>query len=327
MANPYELLGVSKTATQSEIKKAYHKLARTLHPDVNPDKKAAEKFKAVTAAYELLSDADKRKRFDAGEIDGDGNPTPFGAGMYDRSGFGGNGGFGTGGGFGSNTRYSTHNINPEDLASMFGGGFGGFRTQNSAGFDFSDLFGMGGSRGRGGNRSYADYEPQSQDVNYELNIPFDLSITGGETTVALGNGKRLKVKIPAGVSSDSTLRLKGQGTPGINGRSGDALIKVKVQDSPQFTREGDNVSVTVPITLKEAVLGAKIPVPTPSGVVMMTIPAYSGSGKILRLKGKGVKDKGDLLVSLQIVLPDKPNAELTDFISKWREPYQNLNRG
>lgn len=321
MENPYDLLGVSKTAGASEIKKAYHKLARTLHPDVNPDKNAAEKFKSVTAAYELLSDPEKRKRFDAGEIDAEGNPTPFGAGAYD-----------AGSGFSGGTRYSTHNINPEDLAAMFGGGFGGFRTSGSrftgagGGFDFSDLFGMGGRSGRG--NAYEAYENAgSRDTNYELTIPFDLSVTGGETTIALGNGKRLKVKIPAGVSTDSTLRLKGQGATGAGGRAGDALIKIKVQDSPTFKREGDNVSVTVPITLKEAVLGGKIPVPTPSGVVMMTIPAYSGSNKTLRLKGKGVKGKGDLLVSLQVVLPEKPDTALTEFMKGWNEPYQNLKRG
>ena len=153
------------------------------------------------------------------------------------------------------------------------------------------------------------------------------AVTGGETTIALGNGKRLKVKIPAGVSTDSTLRLKGQGATGAGGRAGDALIKIKVQESPTFKREGDNVSVTVPITLKEAVLGGKIPVPTPSGVVMMTIPAYSGSNKTLRLKGKGVKGKGDLLVSLQVVLPEKPDTALTEFMKGWNEPYQNLKRG
>ncbi len=313
MSNPYDLLGVSKTASASEIKKAYHKLARTLHPDVNPDKKAAEKFKTVTTAYELLSDPEKRKRFDAGEIDANGNPTPFGAGAYDRA-----------SGFNGGARYSTHNINPEDLASMFGGGFRGFG--GNGGFDFSDLFGMGRQNSSQNRYAYDEYNQDTQDVTYELEIPFNLSITGGETTVALGNGKRLKVKIPAGVASDSTLRLKGQGTSGYNGKTGDALIKVKVQNSTLFTREGNNVIVTVPITLKEAVLGAKIPVPTPSGTVMMTIPPYSGSGKTLRLKGKGVKDKGDLLVSLQITLPDKPNNELTEFIQNWNEPAINLQR-
>ncbi len=317
MANPYDLLGVSKTATAAEIKKAYHKLARSLHPDVNPDKKAAEKFKAVSAAYELLSDSDKRKRFDAGEIDENGNPTPFGFGAHDRGGFGGfGGGFGGGG-----TRYQTHNINPEDLAAMFGGGAGGF--------NFADLFGMGGGRtGRtqgfngSGFGGFGGGAPAGQDVSYELNVPFDLAITGGETTVGLANGKHLKIKVPAGVTDDSTLRLKGQGEPGYNGVKGDALIKIKVQSSPHFTREGNHVLLTLPVTLKEAVLGAKITIPTPSGQVNMKVPPMSSSGKTLRLKGKGVTGKGDLLVKFQIVLPASDSA-LTDFAESWRDPTPN----
>lgn len=305
MASLYELLGVSKTATGPEIKKAYHKLARTLHPDVNPDKAAAEKFKKISSAYEILSDAEKRKRYDEGIIDENGNPTPFGGGGYGGGGFGG---FHPGGG---GTRYQTHNINPEDFASMFGGG---------GGFDFSDIFsamggGMGGTRGRS-RRSYA---APGQDVNYSLNISFDLSITGGETTVSLANGKTLKVKIPAGVQTDSTLRLKGQGDPGMSGGpAGDALITIKVNKSSIFTREEDNVLVTVPISLKEAVLGAKVTVPTPSGSVALTIPSGSNSGKTLRLKGKGVAGKGDLLARLSIVLPDRADAQLEEFLKSWK---------
>ncbi len=302
--NPYELLGISKTATADEIKKAYRKLARTLHPDVNPDKKAGEKFRAVTAAYELLSDKEKRRRFDAGEIDADGNPTPFGAGAYDR----GFGGFG-----GGNGRYQTHNINPEDLASMFGGGAGGF--------SFSDLFGnMGGgfggrSSGAGFGNGFGGRAPQGQDVTYELAIPFNLAITGGETTVGLANGKRLKVKVPAGVTDDAVLRLKGQGES-YGGTPGDALIKVKIEPNALYTRDGNNVQMMVPLTLKEAVLGTKITVPTPSGSVVMKVPPYAGGDKVLRLKGKGVTGKGDLLVRFSITLPAS-NAELTDFMEKW----------
>lgn len=309
MASLYELLGTSKSASADEIKKAYHKLARTLHPDINPDKKAAEKFKKVSSAYEILSDAARRKRYDAGEIDENGNPTPFGGGAYDGGGFGA--GAGRGGG-----RYQTHNINPEDLASMFGGGAGGF--------DFSDLFGsMGGGARGGGRRSRGGFgggyeAPAGQDVSYSLNISFDLSITGGETTVSLANGKTLKVKIPAGVATDATLRLKGQGEPGYSGQNGDALITIKVQKSAIFTREEDNVLLTVPISLKEAVLGSKVTVPTPSGSVALTIPAGSNSGKLLRLKGKGVTGKGDLLARLSIVLPDHIDSELTDFVSHWK---------
>ncbi|MBQ6854485.1 MAG: DnaJ domain-containing protein [Alphaproteobacteria bacterium] len=311
MTNPYDLLGVSKTATADEIKKAYRKLARTLHPDVNPDKKAAEKFKSVTAAYELLSDSEKRRRFDAGEIDAEGNPTPFGGGFSGNSGFNG---FGSG-----NNRYA-HNINPEDLASMFGGGFGGF--------DFSDLFGMGRNHAHSGTRSdtYRQYASAGKDVTYELTIPFDLSVTGGETTVALSNGKRLKIKIPAGVTDESTLRLKGQGEANHNGQSGDALIKISIQKSPLYTRNGNDLLLTLPISLKEAVLGTKITVPTPYGSVRMSVPPYSDSGKTLRLKDKGIKGKGDLFVSLNIVLPKKPNEELTSFMEKWQEPFQNLRQ-
>lgn len=304
MSKLYDLLGVSKTATSAEIKKAYHKLARSLHPDVNPDKAAAEKFKKISAAYEILSDAEKRKNYDAGIIDENGNPTPFGAGAYDRAGFGG--GFG-----GGNGRYQTYNINPEDLAGMFGGGMGGF--------NFSDLFGMGGMGAGNGRRRMHTHESYGggQDVSYNLNVAFDLAITGGETTVGLANGKNLKIKIPAGVTSESTLRLKGQGEVGYGGQKGDALINIKVQPSALYTREGNNVLLNVPITLKEAVQGAKITVPTPYGAVALTVPPYSSSGKTLRLKGRGVKDKGDQLVKLMIVLPDHSNADLTEFVQKW----------
>ena len=311
MANPYDLLGVTKTASDSEIKKAYHKLARTLHPDVNPDKKAAEKFKAVSAAYELLSDKEKRRRFDAGEIDENGNPTPFGAGAYDRGGFGGFGGGGA--------RYQTHNINPEDLAAMFGGG---------GGFNFSDLFGMGGGRsagfgGRSGGFDGFGGATKGQDVSYELSVPFDLAITGGETTVGLANGKRLKIKVPAGVADDSVLRLKGQGEVGYSGQKGDALIKIKIEPSKIFTRDGHHVLLTVPLTLKEAVLGTSITIPTPSGSVTMKVPAGSSSAKTMRLKGKGVTGKGDLLVKFTIVLPTKPDKVLDDFMAHWQDPTPN----
>lgn len=310
MANPYDLLGVSKTASAAEIKKAYHKLARTLHPDVNPDKKAAEKFKAVSAAYELLSDKDKRTRYDQGLIDENGNPTPFGAGAYDGTGFG-SGFRGTGAG-GGRTYY--RNINPEDLASMFGG---------AGGFNFSDLFGFGGNQNRGtsgfsgGFDFNTNRQSRGQDVSYQLDIPFDLVITGGETTVEISGGKRLKIKIPAGVSDGATLRLKGQGQNG-----GDALIKIGVKKSTLFTREENNVILTLPLTLKEAILGTKLTIPTPSGKVAIKIPPASGSDKTLRLKGKGVTGKGDLLVKLSVVLPEKSTilSELADKLPPQKNP-------
>ena len=297
MSNPYELLGVSKTASATEIKKAYHKLARAYHPDVNPDKQAAEKFKTITAAYELLSDQDKRTRYDNGEIDENGNPTPFGRGAYDKGGFGS--GFGGGHGFGG------HGFTAEDLSSMFGGGRGGF--------NFSDIFG-----GFGGGGFSNTQQTGGQDETYHLNIPFDLSITGGETTVTLKQNKQLKIKIPAGVTDDAVLRLKGQGQTGYNGQKGDALIKIKIQNSSLYQREGNNVLLTLPLSLKEAVLGEKINVPTPYGPVMLKIPPYSGSDKTMRLKGKGVKDKGDLLIKINLVLPQKEDPELTAFVQKWQ---------
>ena len=303
MANLYDMLGVSKSASDDEIKRAYRKLARTLHPDVNPDKKAQEKFKAVTAAYELLSNKDKRRRYDAGEIDEKGNPTPFGSGFYDQG--SGAGGFGGRTYRQGNTTYT--NINPEDLASMFGGMGGGD-------FNFADLFGMGGMSGMRGRRSY---QPQGQDVQYNLSIPFNLAITGGETTVRLADGKQVKVKVPAGVVDDAVLRLRGMGQMG-----GDALIKLKVADSHLYTRQGDNLEMVVPITLKEAVLGTKIEIPTPSGDVMMKIPPMSSGDKVLRLKGKGVAGRGDLFLKLSIVLPES-DAELTRFVKNWNDPSRN----
>ena len=303
MANLYDLLGVSKSASDSDIKKAYHKLAKTLHPDVNPDAKAQEKFKAVSKAYEVLSDKSKRARYDAGEIDENGNPTPFGAGAYDRSGAG-FGGFGQGGSRTyrqGNTTYQT-NINPEDLASMFGGlgGMGG-----AGGFDFADLFGMG-SRGPR-TRSY----PSSQDIQYDFTIPFNLAVTGGETTVQM-NGKKFKMRIPAGVEEGGTLRLKGQGQNG-----GDALIKVHIEPSAHFTREGNNLIVKTSLSLKQAVLGTTLNLELPSGVIALKVPAFTSGDKVLRLKGKGVAGKGDCFVHFSILLPDRNRKSLTDFMNSF----------
>lgn len=295
MANPYELLGISKSASATEIKKAYHKLARAYHPDVNPDKAAAEKFKTITAAYELLSDPEKRKRYDNGEIDENGNPTPFGFGTHDRGGFNG---FNRG----------TSGFNAEDIASMFGG---------RGGFDFSDIFGgFGGGFGNGFNQRT---QQKGQDITYNLTIPFDLAITGGETTVSLENKKQLKIKVPAGVTDDAILRLKGQGGIGMGQKNGDALIKIKIQKSTLFEREGDNVLFTLPISLKEAVLGSKITTPTPYGAVSLKIPPYPDTEKVMRIKGKGVKGKGDLLIKLNIVLPKKEDDKLSSFIKNWDE--------
>lgn len=307
MANLYDLLGVSKTATTDEIKKAYRKLARTMHPDVNPDKASVEKFKKITAAYELLSNKEKRQRYDMGAIDENGNPTPFGAGAYDHAGSGSYGGFGGNG----RTSYRTTNINPEDLASIFGGGMNG-------GFDFADLFsGMGGQRrGFNGFGMGGEQPMSSLDASYQLEIPFLLSINGGKTTVRLQNGKDLNVKIPAGIESGTTLRLKGQGN--VQGRrSGDALITIQVASDERYTRQGNDLIMKADLPLKIAVLGGELPIQTPSGMVAVKVPSMTNSNKTLRLKGKGVAGKGDLLVKLAIVLPNRSDKALTDFMRSW----------
>ena len=196
---------------------------------------------------------------------------------------------------------------------MFGG---------RGGFDFSDLF---GGFGNAFNQSKPHHnQPAGQDVTYNLSIQFDLAITGGETTVSLSNGKKLKIKIPAGVTDDAILRLKGQGEQGYGTQKGDALIKIKVQKSSLYERNGDNILLTLPLTLKEAILGAKISVPTPYGAVMLKIPPYADTTKFMRLKGKGVKDKGDLLIKPNIVLPKKEDKDLTHFIQKFEESPQQI---
>jgi len=304
MSSLYDLLGVNKGASDAEIKKAYHKMAKTLHPDVNPDKSAQEKFKNVSKAYEILSDKGKRARYDAGEIDDNGNPTPFGSGAYDTgSGFGGGHTYRRG-----NTTYT--NINPEDLAAMFGG-MGGMG--HGGGFDFADLFGM---RGMNQGARTRNYNP-GQNVQYDMSIPFDLAITGGETTIHI-NGKNIKMRVPAGVTESAQLRLKGQGQNG-----GDALIKIHIEPSKLFTREDNDLIVKVPLTLKEAVLGTKITIPLPSGTVAVKVPENTSGGKVLRLKGKGVSGKGDCLIHFNIVLPERSNRPLTDFVKNWSDPTSN----
>ena len=289
----YQILGVTKAATEAEIKSAYRKLARQYHPDLNKDdKSAAEKFKEISNAYDIIGNPEKRTKYDRGEIDADGKPTGYGAG------FGTDGGFG---GFGG--------------ANPFGGKFRqrtstkGFGDQH---FDFSSIFGddifsqfTGGAqtpRGRKG-----------QNVSYNLHIDFLDAARGGNKQIKL-NGKNINIKIPAGAQSGQILRLKGMGNDGVNGgEKGDGLITLNVDEHPYFKSEHLNILLYLPISLIEAVKGAKITVPTINGKVMVTIPPMSSSGEKLRLKGQGIKannEEGDEIVTLQIVLPKKPSAEL-----------------
>ena len=294
--NLYDVLGVSKTASEAELKSAYRKLARKYHPDLNKDNKAAaaEKFKEISCAYDILGDKKKREQYDRGEIDSDGKPTGFGAGGFGSGGFNGAQGnpFGNGGRF-----YTSGNGADFDFSSIFGD-------------DLSSIFG-GGGFSAGGRRSA---KRKGQDISYTMTVQFLDAALGAEKAINL-NGKNINVKIPAGTASGQTLRLKGLGNPGINGgENGDVLITVDVASHPYFSAdENANILLELPISMKEAVLGGKITVPTIYGNVVVSIPPYSSSGEKLRLKGKGIKTKtkqGDEFVSLKIVAPKNKNAEL-----------------
>lgn len=285
--NPYETLGVAATASASEIQSAYRKLAKKLHPDLNPgDAAAEEKFKAVAAAYDLLSDAEKRKRFDAGEIDADGTERPQQRYYRDYS--------------------SAAYENPYADAA-------GFADFMDADDPFADLL-RRSQAGRANRRG--------QDLNYRLAIDFAESIAGGSKRITLPDGGTLDVKIPPGIVSGQVLRLKGKGAPGFGtGAAGDALIEVEVLADPRFTRDGDDIYLDLPVTLSEAVLGAKVRVPTPTGEVAMTIPKASNTGTTLRLKGKGAPKRGggrgDELVRLKLVLSHPDDPDLEAFVSGW----------
>ncbi|NCB49660.1 MAG: J domain-containing protein [Alphaproteobacteria bacterium] len=306
MSSPYQVLGVSSSSSKDEIKKAYRKLARKLHPDVNPNNKvAADKFRQVTEAYELLSNDEKRKAYDSGQIDEHGKPKAgFGAGFE---------GFNQRGGQG---------FNPHGFSSTEGG------------FDFSDIFsaftGGGSSRGfhnfsddgMGGFSSFRSRQTDipGQNINYTLSVDFIDAALGSEKEIRLKTGKKGKIKIPTGTKEGAILRLKGQGENGT-GRApaGDALIKIHILPHPFFERKENDILLSLPISLKEAVLGEKILIPTLTSKVVLKIPPYSSSGKQLRLKGKGIPTKsnpGDLIVKLEIVLEDKKDKALEELLLK-----------
>ncbi|MET0239075.1 MAG: DnaJ C-terminal domain-containing protein [Sphingobium sp.] len=298
MADPYTLLGVPRTADEAAIKAAYRKLAKELHPDRNKDNpKAAARFSEVTTAYDLLSDKDKRAQFDRGEIDGDGNPAhPFG--------FGGGGGR-PGGGFGQGP----------------GGGF------ESGGADFGDIFeGLFGGGRRNGNGGFAGgfgSQPprQGASVNYRLRVPFIDAARRESQRITLQDGKTIDLKLPPGVETGTQMRLAGKGERGPGG-NGDAIVTIEIDAHPFYTRDGDDVRVNVPVTLNEAMNGARIKVPTVDGPVMLGVPAGARSGQVLRLKERGFTRKdgsrGAQYVTLQIDMP-VDDEQLRAFLSEWTD--------
>ena len=284
--DPYLTLGVKKDASQDEIQKAYRQLAKKLHPDLNPgNKQAEEKFKEVSAAYDLLGDAEKRARFDRGEIDEQGAERP-------------------------RQRFY------RDFADDF------HAYTNDTGFaDFAgaeDIFSQFFSR-----EGRANVRMRGSDVHYSLPLDFRDAIKGGKRQIALPDGSALEVTIPPGTRDGQILRLRGKGLPGVNGGPpGDALIEIEVQPHPLFTLKGDDIHAELPVSLREAVLGGKVKAPTPSGTVTVVVPKWSNTGTVLRLKGKGAPrpdgSKGDELLTLKVMLPEKPDPKLEKFVALWR---------
>lgn len=294
MADPYQALGVAKGASEKEIKSAYRKLAKELHPDRNKDNpKATERFSDVTKAYDLLLDKDKRAQFDRGEIDADGNPAaPYGFG-------GGAGGYNRGSG-----------------GQQFDFGNGG----TDFGDIFEGLFGGGGGRSSPfGSSPRSAPPPKGANVSYRLKVEFVAAATLEKQRITLEDGKTIDLSLPKGVEDGTQMRLGGKGRSGAGGH-GDAIVTIHVNAHPFFERDGNNVMLELPISLKEAVKGGKVKVPTVDGPVMLSIPAGTSSGKTLRLKKKGFHGKsggrGDQLVTLMIELPEDDKA-LKDFVSDW----------
>jgi DnaJ-class molecular chaperone len=305
--DPYLELGVARTATAAEIRKAFHKLAKQHHPDANTgDKKSEERFKQVSAAFDIIGDPDKRKKFDAGEIDADGRETMRGGGF-------GGGGSPFGGGF-----------------NRGGGGFGRGGGAEGPEIDLNDLFGDILGRNRGGGAG-GGFSPKGADVRARLDIDLEEAIKGGKKRVAFSDGRTIDVTIPAGAQEGQTLRLKGQGSPGRGGQ-GDALIELAIKPHPIYRRENDTLVMDLPISVPDAVLGGKVEAPTPDGPVTLSIPKGSNTGAKLRLKGRGLADgkgkRGDLFARLVVTLPDAPDAELEKFAETWREkrPYSPKRR-
>jgi len=287
--DPYAVLGVKPDATQDDIRKAYRALAKKLHPDLNPgDRKAEERFKQVSAAYDVIGDAEKRGRYDRGEIDASGAERPRERFYRD-----------------------FHGAGAQEHQYSESGGYADFEDSEDI---LRDIFGRGGE-GR--------FRMRGQDALYRLPIEFLEAVNGATKRISMPDGGTIDVAIPAGTRDEQTLRLRGKGGAGIGGGpAGDALVKVEVRPHKLFTRKDDDIHIELPITLPEAVLGGKLEVPTPTGSVRMTVPKGANTGTVLRLKGKGVKRSdssfGDEYVTLKIVLPEQTDSEIEEFVKHWQ---------
>ena len=302
---------MSRGASADEVRKTFRKLAKQLHPDRNPDdKKAEERFKRVSAAFDILGDEEKRKKFDRGEIDADGRETMRGFGGA-HSGPGPGGPFRNGGFQGAGAQFEG-----VDLNDILG-----------------DVFGRGGGRGFGGGGGFGGAPSRGSDVRAELDIELEDTIQGSKKRISFSDGRVIDVNIPKGAVDGQVLRLKGQGTAGRAGH-GDALIELKVRPHPIFRREGEALIMDLPVSAPDAILGGKVEAPTPDGPVTLTIPKHSSSGSTLRLKGRGLPDgrtgrRGDLLARVMIMLPEGTDPELEAFAETWRKsrPYTPKRRG
>lgn len=285
MANdPYGILGLQRGASDDEVRAAFRRLAKTSHPDLHPgDKAAADRFKKLSAAYEILGDAEKRRQFDAGLIDASGEPV---------------------------RGHGTRHAHPHGAAG---------------GQPFADVFTDFFSDGGFGTRGRPGFRARGQDVRYTLDVDFLEAFAGARKRVTMPDGGVLDLVVPEGTNDGQVLRLKGKGKPGLGGgETGDALVEVKVRPHPTFTRTGDDITMPLPVSLDEAILGGKIEVATPSGRLQLTVPKGTSSGQVFRLRAKGARNAstgkhGDLLATVQIVLPEKIDDGLAYFISEWRQ--------
>lgn len=296
-ADPYAALGLTKSASDADIKKAYRKIARTCHPDLKPDDAKAEaKFKAASAAYDLLKDPETRGKFDRGEVDASGAERPQQQQYY------------------------------RDYAEAPGNPYRSGPNRRGQGFeghdDMSDIFAdFLRQRGQEGGRFQSrGFDARGTDQRYMLNVPFLDAVRGGKAQITLPDGSAIEVKIPEGTADGQTIRLRGKGGQGHGkGPQGDALVTLNVVPHPLFERDGNDILITLPISLDEAVLGGKVATPTINGTVNLSVPKGATSGQTLRLRGRGVKGQGDQMVTLSIASPPKIDAELAKFMESWRK--------